>query len=215
VQGFNGYCRLGLGDQKDRLAPVAVGQFAKANVALRAQTVSCGPANTTVVDRMGIYYIAGRWKTTGDGGGGSPYTTYKYLQEMGSCKVFKTASGGAGHFALAEDHADKSLTLAIAFGQGTLHSELGLGEGLPKASTKPIKIEPLDGLALIDVAAGQGTTLFLCRPSDAYAELPRHEQLETADECFVCQQADDQPGLVCDVRPDDPATASARFRHFS
>lgn len=46
LAGYNGYCRLGLTDQKDRLVPTIVPQFARENKLLRAKFVSCGPANT-------------------------------------------------------------------------------------------------------------------------------------------------------------------------
>jgi hypothetical protein len=29
-----------------------------------------------------MYYVAGKWKTSGDGGAGQGYMTFKYLQEL-------------------------------------------------------------------------------------------------------------------------------------
>lgn len=49
-------------------------------------------------------------------------TSDRFLQDIASCKVFKAHSGGASHFALAQDHTNDALTLSIAFGQGTIHS---------------------------------------------------------------------------------------------
>ena len=79
VWGFNGYCRLGLGDQKDVLAPKAVPhvsfikflhflyetddllpQFANSNELMRAYLVSAGPTNSVVIDRQRMYWMAGK-----------------------------------------------------------------------------------------------------------------------------------------------------------
>lgn len=56
-------------------------------------------------------------------------------------------------------------TMNIVFGQGVLNYELGLGAGAPKGSTKPIRCETLDGIAILDIAAGQNTTFCESRGS--------------------------------------------------
>lgn len=160
----------GLQDQKDRLVPTMIPQFAKENKLLRAKTISCGPACSvrpfgllllhhqsqadflstrftwqTVTDNsvssvyrlsrpsrlrltlsfqlQGIYYIAGRYKVSGEGSGGTPNREFKYLQDMQGCRVFKTSSGNATHFALAAEHDKGSkATLTIGFGQSVAHS---------------------------------------------------------------------------------------------
>jgi hypothetical protein len=84
-----------------------------------------------------------------------PVATYKYLQEIMACKVSKSVHGQVTHLALADDHdAPETATLAIAWGQNAPYGELGLGVGQPKSATKPVKVEPLDKLKLLDVAAG-------------------------------------------------------------
>ena len=62
--GYNGYCRLGLGNQQDVLTPKAVAQFTDAMAAVH---VIAGPSNSVVLDKQGMYWMAGKWKNTGDG----------------------------------------------------------------------------------------------------------------------------------------------------
>jgi alpha-tubulin suppressor-like RCC1 family protein len=81
VWGYNGYCRLGLGNQKDVLNPQVVPQvshvlllslsvwahdifarakFAGPNKQYLAAKISAGPSNSVVIDRQGMYYVAGK-----------------------------------------------------------------------------------------------------------------------------------------------------------
>lgn len=64
-----------------------------------------------------MYYVAGKWKNSGDGSGGSPYSTFKYLAEIMSCRLSKLSSGNVTHFALAVDDNNKDATLTIGWGQ--------------------------------------------------------------------------------------------------
>lgn len=43
--GYAGYCRLGLGTQKDELVPALVAQFSDSNEKKRAREVYCGPTS--------------------------------------------------------------------------------------------------------------------------------------------------------------------------
>lgn len=72
-------------------------------------------------------------------------------------------------------------------------------------SALPIPLSPLSLPALIlrapSVAAGQNTTLFLVRPSEKSAELPRHPvELDAPELCVVCgsDEAEGRPLLACD-----------------
>ena len=67
VWGYNGYCRLGLGNQVDALVPKPVPQFAGPNEASMASHVIAGPSNSVVIDKQGMYWMTGKWKNTGDG----------------------------------------------------------------------------------------------------------------------------------------------------
>jgi alpha-tubulin suppressor-like RCC1 family protein len=67
VWGYNGYCRLGLGNQVDALKPKVVPQFAGPNEATMASAIAAGPTNSVVVDKQGMYWMAGKWKNSGEG----------------------------------------------------------------------------------------------------------------------------------------------------
>jgi len=77
VWGYNGYCRLGLGNQIDELIPKVVPhvsrhtihaflftnlvpQFAGPNVITMGARVVAGPSNTVVIDKQGMYWMAGK-----------------------------------------------------------------------------------------------------------------------------------------------------------
>ncbi|KAG6843204.1 hypothetical protein H0H93_001879, partial [Arthromyces matolae] len=63
VWGYNGYCRLGLGNQVDVLKPKAVPQFTGATAGAK---IVAGPSSSAVVDKQGMYWLAGKWKNSGD-----------------------------------------------------------------------------------------------------------------------------------------------------
>ncbi|SJL16851.1 related to SRM1  len=170
VWGYNGYCRLGLGNQVDALRPKQVPQFTGANAGV---LVAAGPSNSVVVDKGGMYWMTGKWKNSGDGSSGSPYSSFRYMPDIMGCKITAAASGGVTHWALTpDDDADGVMT--ISWGQNAANGELGLGPAEPKSATKPIKHTLLGGLDVLSVAPGQNTTLFLVRPSDKMSDLPRH-----------------------------------------
>ncbi|TBU47473.1 RCC1/BLIP-II [Dichomitus squalens] len=198
VWGYNGYCRLGLGNQVDALVPKQVPQFAGPNELTMGAYVVAGPSNSVVIDKQGMYWMAGKWKNTGDGSGGQPFSTFKFIQDIMGCKIIHAACGGVTHWALAQEDDG---VMTIAFGQGALNSELGHGPDQPKSATKPIQNKPLTGIDVIQVAAGQNTTFLLARPNEKFSELPRHPfDVNPPDICVVCDQdngEDDSP-LECD-----------------
>ncbi|KAI0078717.1 RCC1/BLIP-II [Panus rudis PR-1116 ss-1] len=219
VWGYNGYCRLGLGNQKDMLVPEIVPHFSGPNEVLRGVKVVAGPSNTIVIDRQGMLWMAGKvcmnlislliawadgfvfdvqWKTTGDGSGGQPWSSFRYFQDMGSLKITDASSGGVTHFALAPED---DTVLTVCFGQGAANGELGLGPDEPKSATKPTKNQPLDGIDVFRVSAAQNTSLFLAHPSDKLSDLPRHPlEMEAPELCVICSKdngEDDSP-LECD-----------------
>ena len=79
--GYNGYCRLGLGNQVDILKPkvvpqvnqnflsyctyVIVLQFAGPNEATMGAAIAAGPSNSVVIDKQGMYWMAGKVLTFG------------------------------------------------------------------------------------------------------------------------------------------------------
>ncbi|WWC91731.1 uncharacterized protein L201_006678 [Kwoniella dendrophila CBS 6074] len=184
--GYAGYSRLGLQDQKDRLVPTIVPHFAGNNIASRAAEVLCGPTSSVVVDRQKMFLIAGKFKLTGDGSTGQPYTYFKPIQDITSCRIIKASCGGCTHL-LTTPEGDGVMT--VGFGQGCLYGELGLGPDVGKSATKPQKIEPLNGIDIIDVAGGAFFSMFLARPNDALSNLDRYpEHIESESICLQCKE---------------------------
>ncbi|THG93459.1 hypothetical protein EW145_g8369, partial [Phellinidium pouzarii] len=178
VWGYNGYCRLGLGDQRDVLIPRAVPNFASSNEITRAIHVAAGPANSTVLDRQKMYYMAGKWKNSGEGSSGSPFSTFRFIQDLMGCKIYNACSGGVTHFALAPDESDGSV-MTIAFGQSAANGELGFGPAEAKSATKPTRHQPLIGVDVIELSV-----FMLCSssPNEQHLRGPEHNVLPRTSE---------------------------------
>ncbi|KAF8325028.1 regulator of chromosome condensation 1/beta-lactamase-inhibitor protein II [Amanita rubescens] len=159
VWGYNGYCRLGLGNQVDALKPKVVPQFAGPNDIQMGAQVVAGPTNSVVIDKQGMYWMAGKWKNSGEGSGGSPYSSFRYMQEIMGCKMSLARCGGVTHWAVTPD--DDGTPMTVCWGQNASNGELGLGPDEPKSATKPTRNATLNGLDVLDIAAGQNTTIFL------------------------------------------------------
>ncbi|PCH44602.1 RCC1/BLIP-II [Wolfiporia cocos MD-104 SS10] len=187
VWGYNGYCRLGLGNQQDMLIPKLVPQFAGPNEMTMGAEAIAGPSNTVIIDKQRMYWMAGKWKNTGDGSSGQPYSSFRYLPDIMGCKVTHAACGGVTHWALAPDEDDGSI-MTIAFGQGAGNGELGLGPDEPKSATKPTRCQPLTGVEVFQIAAAQNTTFFLAKPNESLSELQRHPlEVDAPEQCVVCE----------------------------
>ncbi|KAF8448724.1 regulator of chromosome condensation 1/beta-lactamase-inhibitor protein II [Boletus edulis BED1] len=198
VWGYNGYCRLGLGNQQDALIPKVVPQFAGPQDMTMGAQIVAGPTNTVVIDRQRMYWMAGKWKNSGEGSSGSPYSSFRYIQDLMGCKISQASCGGVTHFALTSEEDGSVMT--VAYGQNAANGELGLGPDEPKSATKPTKHQPLSEIHVFGLAAGQHTTLFLAKPNEKFSELPRHPDLDAPDLCLVCNKdnGDDDPALECD-----------------
>ncbi|EPT01146.1 hypothetical protein FOMPIDRAFT_1121068, partial [Fomitopsis schrenkii] len=199
VWGYSGYCRLGLGNQQDVLVPKPVPQFAGPNEMTMGSDIAAGPSNSVVIDKQGMYWMAGKWKNTGDGSSGQPYSSFRYMHDIMGCKVLHAACGGVTHWALAPSDDDDGV-MTIAFGQGASNGELGLGPNEGKSATKPTRHQLLIGIDVFQIAGGQNTTFFLAKPNEKLSDLPRHPvDLESPDQCLVCNtEDDDTPMLACD-----------------
>lgn len=196
VWGFGGYGRLGIGTADDQLLPVLVPQFSRMNPITRAKDIVAGPTSTVIIDRQRILWLTGKWKTSGDGGAGQGFLTYKYLPDLMGCKMQRASLGGVSLIAIADEdpvhRGPQEATMNIAWGQNAYNGELGYGFEKPRNSTKPLRCETLDGIAVLDVACGQNTTYYLARNmGEAYAELPSHPLVEQSqEECLVCGKED-------------------------
>ncbi|KAG6844806.1 hypothetical protein H0H87_003632 [Tephrocybe sp. NHM501043] len=197
VWGYNGYCRLGLGNQVDVLKPKAVPQFSEPPTT--GVLIAAGPTNSVVVDANGMYWMAGKWKNSGEGSSGSPYSTFRFMQDIQGCKISLARSGGVTHWALTPDDDDSIMT--VSWGQNASNGELGLGLDEPKSATKPTRSIPLVGIEILDIAAGQNTTVFLAKPNDKMSDLLRHPaEVEPPALCVVCntERGEEDSPLECD-----------------
>ncbi|KAH0836905.1 regulator of chromosome condensation 1/beta-lactamase-inhibitor protein II [Lanmaoa asiatica] len=175
VWGYNGYCRLGLGNQQDALIPKVVPQFAGPNEMTMGSQIVAGPTNTVVIDKQRMYWMAGKWKNSGEGSSGSPYSSFRYIQDLMGCKISQASCGGVTHFALTSEEDGGIMT--VAYGQNAAN-----------------------GIAFQVLAAGQHTTLFLVKPDDKFSDLPRHPEVDAPELCLICNKdnGDDDPALECD-----------------
>ncbi|KAF9456066.1 regulator of chromosome condensation 1/beta-lactamase-inhibitor protein II [Collybia nuda] len=199
VWGYNGYCRLGLGNQVDVLKPKAVPQFVGPNDVTMGAHVIAGPSNSVVIDKQGMYWMAGKWKNSGEGSSGSPYSSFRFMQEIMGCKISLARCGGVTHWALTPD--DDESVMTVGWGQNAANGELGLGPDEPKSATKPTRSIPLVGIEVFDIAAGQNTTLFLAKPNDKLSDLPRHPiDVQAPQLCVPCgkENGEDDSPLECD-----------------
>lgn len=120
------------------------------------------------------------------------------------CPILAIACGGSTHFAAFADVDDTVST--AGWGQGALNGELAFGDGKPKNSTKPQKIDALSGIDVIAIAGGAWHTLFLGKPSQALSDLPRHPEVDAPETCVVCSTDKDDDPLECEkVRASPPS----------
>jgi hypothetical protein len=183
------------------LIPKVVPNFAGPNVVTMGAIVAAGPSNSVVVDKQGMYWMAGKWKNSGEGSSGSPYSSFRYMQDIMACKIRFVACGGVTHWALTDD--DGGGVMTVAWGQNAVNGELGLGPNEPKSATKPNKVQPLSGVDVFAIAAGQNTTFFLAKPNSKMSDLPRHPlEVDTPAACVACGKEDEgeeeEQALQCD-----------------
>jgi alpha-tubulin suppressor-like RCC1 family protein len=106
--------------------------------------------------------VWGKWKTSGDGGQGTPWLYPKYFTGLNGWAVKDISAGGTALFALAE-------TSTISWGQSCAHGELGHGEGKPRSATNAVKVEDLEGVEVKSVVCGLGFTLLVVDEAKAKA----------------------------------------------
>ncbi|KAG6381859.1 regulator of chromosome condensation 1/beta-lactamase-inhibitor protein II [Boletus reticuloceps] len=215
VWGYNGYCRLGLGNQQDALIPKVVPQFAGPNDMTMGAHIVAGPttqlsltssvctgwpesgktAEKGRLDRLIPHSVTSKTLC-----GPSLEFEANFTQAVcpRGCKISRASCGGVTHFALTSEEDGSVMT--VAYGQNAANGELGLGPDEPKSATKPTKHQPLSEIHVFSLAAGQHTTLFLAKPDEKFSELPRHPDLDAPDLCLVCNKdnGDDDPALECD-----------------
>ncbi|GAA5980728.1 hypothetical protein JCM10908_001754 [Rhodotorula pacifica] len=165
--GFGGLGRLGLGVQADSLIPAQIPYFANSNPLLRCKKIAAGSTNTLFIDNQDMVLLCGKFKVSGDGSAGQPWMTPRYVPDIMGYKWSLISGGGVTIFCHAKDPKEGDFT--VCWGQTATYGELALGEGAPKSATKPQRIEYLDGIEMLDLAAGQNSTFFIARPPPTQA----------------------------------------------
>ncbi|KAK0482035.1 hypothetical protein EDD18DRAFT_771327 [Armillaria luteobubalina] len=64
--------------------------------------VAAGPSNS-VADEEGMYWMTCKWKNSGDGSSGSPYSSFRYMPDIIGCNITAATSGGVTPWALIPD----------------------------------------------------------------------------------------------------------------
>ena len=82
VWGCAGYCGLGLGNQQDTLIPKLFPALSGDRKISRGASVYAGPTCSAVIDRSGMYWLAGKWKMSGDGSAGQPWSSFRFVQDV-------------------------------------------------------------------------------------------------------------------------------------
>ncbi|KAF9996081.1 hypothetical protein BGZ79_010199, partial [Entomortierella chlamydospora] len=193
--GFGGYGRLGHSKQEDLWSPMPIEQFAGSNKITRATKIAAGSSFSMALDGQNQFWLWGKWKTTGDGGGGTPWMYPRTLYDLNGWSFKSIGGGNVTLFCIPSVEP-----CTIAWGQGAVHSELGYGEGEARSSTKPDKIRPLEGLTMMDVSCGLGHSLLLCKPGqEKLQDLPKWPVLDVEEHCIECLSAEDEDSmLLCD-----------------
>ncbi|KAF9582339.1 hypothetical protein BGW38_000324, partial [Lunasporangiospora selenospora] len=193
--GFGGYGRLGHTKQEDLWSPHPIEQFAGTGKFSRATKIAAGSTFSMALDGQSQFWLWGKWKTTGDGGGGAPWMYPRTLYDLNGWAFKEINGGNVTIFALPAQEAS-----TIAWGQGALHSELGYGEGEPRSSTKPDKVRPMEGLQMLKASSGMGHSLLLCKPGqEKLQDLPKWPLLDVEEHCIECLSAEDEESmLLCD-----------------
>ncbi|KAF9359300.1 hypothetical protein BGX34_008449 [Mortierella sp. NVP85] len=193
--GFGGYGRLGLSKQEDRWTPMPIEHFSGSAQITRATKIAAGSSFSMALDGQHQFWLWGKWKTTGDGGGGTPWMYPRNLYDLNGWTFKEIAGGNVTLFCLPSSEPS-----TIAWGQGAIHSELGYGEGEPRSSTKPDKVRPLEGLIMMNVSCGLGHSLLLAKPGqEKLQDVPKWPLLDVEEHCIECLSAEDEESmLLCD-----------------
>ncbi|GAA5958640.1 hypothetical protein JCM21900_004661 [Sporobolomyces salmonicolor] len=200
--GFGGLGRLGLGAQIDALTPAQIPAFAGTNPLTRCKKIAAGSTNTLFIDKQGMILLCGKWKTSGDGSAGQPWMTPRVVQDIMGYKWELISAGGVTLFCSAHDPKEGELT--VAWGQNAQYGELAFGQGAvqAKSATKPQRIDYLDGIEMLDIAAGQNSTFFIARPPPTQAAKDEAKSIETAPAVAALSPTDAAPSsTAADAAP--------------
>lgn len=144
--GSGGYGRLGHREQKDEWSPRVVDVFQRHNVLPQDAIISAGSVNSSCTAGGGQLYMWGKLKNTGD-----DWMYPKPLMDLSGWNIRCMDSGNMHHFVGADDSC-------ISWGVSQC-GELGHGPMGPKSSANPKKVDLLEGLHVMSVAAGFGVSM--------------------------------------------------------
>jgi len=180
--GCGDYGCLGHGVQKDEYFPRLVGLVAKLPLGMepdqRALIATAGAHCSLFRNKAGHVYYWGKHRQVGEA------TMRPLLVDVlanNQHQVTQMAAGGQTVY------CSTALAQTVAWGQGP-HGELGLGKA--KSSSKPTFVESLNGIGVLDVAAGYGHSLFVVGSSEkAGAD---KDMTKAIEELPACQEEDVQ-----------------------
>eukprot|EP01134_Creolimax_fragrantissima_P004472 CFRG4472T1 len=145
--GFGGYGRLGHKGPKDEHSPLIIDAFA--GPAYQLDGITCGQQTSFAYQRdRKMLFMWGQPKSSGEANM-YPKSVYD-LQGWPVCKI---GSGLGSTIILSENSV-------ISYGLSPCFGELGYGEG-PKSSSKPKKMDTVEGLHMCDVAVGASFTFLI------------------------------------------------------
>jgi hypothetical protein len=137
--------------------------------------ICAGPSSSIIADKQGMFYMAGKWKNSGDGSSGSPYSTFRFIQDIMGCKVMHARSGGVTHWLITPD--DDGMPMTVCWGQNAANGELGLGLDEPKSATKPTRNVPLQGIEVFEYVHTLLHRVTIANTPSQHRRRPEHHPL--------------------------------------
>jgi len=169
--GFGAYGRLGHGDNKDQMEPLAVELFSfeppppdpnvpkfmqRQQPQIRGAQIACGNTSTFVVSGEPYHalYRFGITKKSGEA------QMKPMLEDQVHGWRVRSVSCGNTSICIASERT------LITWGPSPTFGELGYGEGEPRSSTVSKKVDSLEGALTMQVASGLAFTLAVIDTSD-------------------------------------------------
>lgn len=158
--GCGDYGCLGHGVQKDDYFPRLIGVIAKLPMGKDVQFTVTAGAHCSLLrnNSTGHVYYWGKHKSAGEA-----VMRPQLVDVLANNSHVVTSMAAGGQTVICSTN----MAQTVAWGQGP-HGELGLGKA--KSSSKPTFVESLNGIQVVDVAAGYGHSLYVVRTEKADEE---------------------------------------------
>lgn len=144
--GFGGFGRLGHSEQKDEMVP-RLNKFFEIQ-GRGARSVYCGATYSLVVNELGVLFLIGQNKKTGEAN--------MYPKPVNDLQGWNITDIGCSQTSVMIS-ADDTL---IAWGASPTYGELGIGE-FQKSSTVPKEVPKMDNMKIPQVTMGYSHTVIL------------------------------------------------------